>query len=86
MHACLHVCMQVALTALPVFGFGAFGHGHDLVVGEHPGAVRQLPAGAAQGLAAGVTVVHQPRILHKNKIPSERAKKRQNIQVNKEAN
>lgn len=61
--------VQAALTALPVFGFSAFGHGHDLVVGEHPGAVRQLPAGAAQGLAASVAVVHQSRILHINKIP-----------------
>lgn len=62
--------MQGALTALCVFGFGAFGHGHDLVVGEHPGAVRQLPAGAAQGLAAGVAVVHQSWILQRNKTPS----------------
>lgn len=48
-----------------MFGFGTFGHGHDLVVGKHSGLVSQLPAGAAQWLAASVAVVHQSRILHK---------------------
>ena len=53
----------MALTALPVFGFGAFGQGHDVVVGKHSGLVSQLPAGAAQWLTASVTEVHHPRVL-----------------------
>lgn len=31
--------LQVALTALPVFGFGTFGQGYDLMVGKHSGLV-----------------------------------------------
>lgn len=46
------------LTAFPVFGFGAFGQQDDLVVGKHPGLVCRLSAGGAEGLAAGVAVIH----------------------------
>ena len=53
----------MALTALPVFGSGAFGQGNNLMVGKHFGFVSQLPAGAAKWLAAGVTVVHHLCIL-----------------------
>ncbi len=59
--------LQVALTALPVFGFAAFGQRHDLMVGKHSGLVSQLPAGAAQWLTASVTEVHHPFVLHENK-------------------
>ena len=69
--------MDTALTALPVLGFGALGHGHDVMVGEHPGPVCQLPAGAAQRLAAGVAVEHQSRILHTDTKPPEKPEKRQ---------
>lgn len=57
----------MALTALPVFGFGAFSQGHDLMVGEHFGLVSQLSAGAAQGLAARVAVKHHNRFLPREK-------------------
>lgn len=49
--------------ALPVFGFGAFGQGYDLMMGKHSGLVCQLPAGATQWLATSVTVVHHPSVL-----------------------
>lgn len=55
--------LKVALTALPVFGFGAFSQGHNLVVGEHSGLVCQLSAGAAQWLAASVAVEHHNSFL-----------------------
>lgn len=61
----LLVCskLQVKLTALPVFGLGTFGQGHNLMVGKHSGLVSQLPAGAAQWLAASVAVKHHYGIL-----------------------
>lgn len=64
--------MEAALTALPVFGFGTFGHGHDLMVRKHSGLVGQLPARAAQRLTARVAVVHQSSILDKNKTNKRR--------------
>lgn len=57
----------MALTALPVFGFGTFGQGHDLMVGKHSGLVSQLSAGATQRLATSVAVVHHPSVLHGKK-------------------
>lgn len=57
----------MALTALPVFGFGALGQGNDLMVGKHSGLVSQLPAGAAEWLVARVTVVHHPCVLYGKK-------------------
>lgn len=56
----------MALTALLVFGFGSFGQRHDVMVGKHSGLVSQLPAGAAQWLAACVAVVHQPGVLQQD--------------------
>lgn len=57
----------MALTTLPVFGFGAFGQGYNLMVGKHSGLVSQLPAGAAQWLATSVTVEHHPCVLYGEK-------------------
>lgn len=57
----------MALTALPVFGFSAFGQGNNLMVGKHSGLVSQLPAGAAQWLGASVTKVHHPCVLHRER-------------------
>lgn len=62
----------MALTALPVFGFGTFGQGHDLMVGKHSGLVSQLPAGAAQRLATSVAVVHHPSVLRRKKERKEK--------------
>lgn len=58
---------QAALTAIPVFSFGAFGQGYNLVVGKHSGLVSQLPAGGAQWLATSVTEVHHPCVLCERK-------------------
>lgn len=67
------VYVQAALTTLPVFGFGAFGQGHDLMVGKHPGLVCQLLAGTAQRLATGIAVKHQPCVLcRKEEMEEER--------------
>lgn len=57
----------MALTALPVFGFGTFSQGHNFVVGEHSGLVSQLSAGAAQWLAASVAVKHHHSFLSRGK-------------------
>lgn len=64
----------MALTALPVFGFGTFGQGHNLMVGKHSGLVSQLPAGAAQWLATSVAVVHHPGVLYEKKRKKKRIK------------
>lgn len=51
------------LTALAVALFSAFGQGHNIVLGKHPGFVCELSALSTQWLAAGVTVIHGPSIL-----------------------
>lgn len=64
----------MALTALPVFGFGAFGQGYNLMMGKHSGLVCQLPAGAAQWLVTSVTVVHHPGVLYKTNAQQQQNK------------
>lgn len=51
------------LTALGVPFFGAFGQGHNIMLGKHPGFVCELSALSTQWLAAGVTVIHHSSIL-----------------------
>lgn len=68
---------QAALTAVPVFSFGAFGQGYNLVVGKHSGLVSQLPAGGAQWLATSVTEVHHPCVLCERKKSINNATERQ---------
>lgn len=58
----------MALTALPMFGFGAFGQRNNLMVGKHSGLVSQFPAGTTQWLVASVTVVHHPFVLCRKRI------------------
>lgn len=57
----------MALTALSMFGFGAFSQRNNVMVGKHSGLMSQFPAGATQRLVASVTVVHHPCVLYRKK-------------------
>lgn len=78
--------LQVALTALSMYGFGAFGQRNNVMVGKHSGLVSQLPAGATQWLVACVTEVHHPWFLYteKNMKCKGNEERKQNILENEE--